>query len=227
MLRLLFSRLPRTPITARCHPRPHWASRKALRPLTSGIKDGTSCSQKDDSIVINWKTPQNAWSKFHYIWLRDNCLCPQCFHEITNQRLIDTLQIPLDISPSRVEVSDGKLNVHWQDGHTSEYPLKWLIKSSYEHEGLPQAQSGDPHRIIWGEEIASDPPEVEYSKVMESNQEVFKWLTNIEKYGFCFVRGTPANAHDTRKLLETKIGTMRNTLYGDFWESFVADLSVR
>lgn len=61
----------------------------------------------------------------HYIWLRDNCRCSECFHPYTKQRLLDTFQvsyrlptsvyspwltnddithqIPLDLSPKNVE----------------------------------------------------------------------------------------------------------------------------
>jgi Gamma-butyrobetaine hydroxylase-like, N-terminal len=29
----------------------------------------------------------------HHIWLRDHCRCPQCFHPVTKQRLVDTFDV--------------------------------------------------------------------------------------------------------------------------------------
>lgn len=29
----------------------------------------------------------------HHFWLRDHCRCPECFHQITKQRLVDTFEV--------------------------------------------------------------------------------------------------------------------------------------
>lgn len=73
----------------------------------------------------------------HNIWLRDHCRCPECFHPVTKQRLLDTfgvsshtslldlppvdcrfadndprlLQIPVDIVPLSVESKSHGLEV--------------------------------------------------------------------------------------------------------------------
>ena len=172
-------------------------------------------SAHKDCVVVDWKA-QNAWSKFHYLWLRDNCSCPHCFRTETNQRLQDTLQIPLDARPSHVEVTEQKMCIRWEDGHVSDYPLSWLIENSYEHEGI--GETPERPTELWRKEIASSPPEVEYLKVMESDRELLKWLTNMEKYGFCFVRGMPVTAEATHKLLGDKIGTIIDIGgFGQFW----------
>ncbi len=31
----------------------------------------------------------------HHVWLRDHCRCPECFHSITKQRLINTFEVNL------------------------------------------------------------------------------------------------------------------------------------
>ena len=150
-------------------------------------KRNVGISTHNDCVIVDWKA-QNAWSKFHYLWLRDNCLCPRCLHADTNQRLLDTFEVPLDVRPSHVELAEDKMHVRWKDGHVSEYPLKWLIKNSYEHEGMRGLTDKPWPVALWGKDIASNPPEVEYSRVMESDRELLKWMTNMEHYGFCFVR---------------------------------------
>ena len=144
-------------------------------------------------------------------------MCPDCLHPVTNQRLLDSLHIHLDVKPTRVYATEEALHVQWEDGHLSDYPMKWLMRNSYQHDGVKELVDS-PERIkLWGKEIASDPPEVEYSKVMESDQELLKWLTNIEKYGFCFVLGTPVSSDATQRFLTEKIGVICNSLYGQFW----------
>ena len=178
--------------------------------------DAATLSEADtDSVVINWKA-KNAWSTFHYIWLRDCCLCPQCLHPSSQQRLLDTLTVPIDVKPTAVELREGRLCIQWQDGHTSEYPEKWLITNSYEHEGLQEmaSQCVQHEPVVWGSrEIASDPPCVDHAAVMEDDKEVYSWLSKIDKYGFCFVNDVPPTSEGTKRVIE-RIGCLRNTFYG-------------
>ena len=192
---------------------------------TRGEEEGTNFSQEENSVLISWKGQPSTWSRYHYVWLRDSCVCPQCFHPQTNQRLFDTLQLPLDVKPKRVSLTDEGLSVHWQDGHESVYPTKWLKQNSYEHKGLVASTEREAKRVIWGKEIALDPPCVEYSAVMEDDGAVLEWLKNIEKFGFCFVEQTPLEPEMSKRLLE-RVGVIRDTFYGAFW-TFTADLSGR
>ena len=153
-------------------------------------------------------------------------MCPQCFHSATNQRLVDTL--PQNITPSSVQLEGENLCVQWPDGHVSEYPVKWLVDHSYESSGLDQVsdrRDGGLELELWGKEIAASPPEVEYTRVMEDDRELLKWLTMVEKYGFSFVSGTPPDQESTRKLME-RVGIIRNTFYGDMY-TITSDLSIR
>ena len=59
-----------------------------------------------------------------------------------------------------------------------------------------------------GDRIASNSPEVNYSKVMESDRELLKWMTSMEHYGFCFVRRVPVIAEEMHKLLVNKLGAI-------------------
>lgn len=169
-------------------------------------------------MIINWESPQ-TWSRFHYLWLRDNCLCPRCVHPESNQRLVDTLQLPTDVAPASVRFQprahDQLLCIRWEDGHESEFPEGWLKEHSYEHESLEQSSS-EPEVVLWGAEIASNVPEVEYSAVMEDDREVLRWLSNVEKFGFCFVCGTPATLEATEKAM-LRVGAIRNTMYGQMY----------
>ena len=177
--------------------------------------EDATCSRDENSVLINWKG--TAWSRYHHIWLRDSCLCSHCFHAQTNQRLVDTLQLPLDVKPKEVSLSDSGLQIQWQDGHKSVYPMKWLMKNSYEHGEVVEPKRGaDDEPLVWGNEVALNPPCVEFDAVMNSDRAVLDWLEKIEKYGFCFVEETPLEPDLSKQLME-RVGVIRNTFYGAFW----------
>src|SRR6476620_8884920 len=74
-------------------------------------------------------------ARFHPLWLRDNCPCPECRHE-SGQRLLDTRSLPDDLS---VVAVDGD-NVTFSDGHVSVFDPEWL---------RAQANGGARGRRLW------------------------------------------------------------------------------
>jgi len=77
---------------------------------------------------------------------------------------------------------------------------------------------------MWGSKIQNSPPTVTYEEVMsEDERGLFKWLTNVDRFGFSFVSGVPATLGATEKLSE-RIGFIRETQYGKLWD-FTSDLA--
>lgn len=55
-----------------------------------------------------------ASARFHKLWLRDHCRCPQCLHPETKQRQLDTASIPFDTPVHSVGVNDkGSIAISW------------------------------------------------------------------------------------------------------------------
>ncbi|PSS05511.1 hypothetical protein PHLCEN_2v3793, partial [Hermanssonia centrifuga] len=52
---------------------------------------------------------------------------------------------------------------------------------------------------------------------------LFKWLSNVDKFGFSFVSGVPVTLEATEEL-SMRIGFIRETHYGKLWD-FTADLA--
>ena len=69
---------------------------------------------------------------FHYLWLRDNCPCPNCLHP-SGQRLVDILDLPADPAPRTVMLDEGgALLIRWDaEGHESRYAADWLRRYAY------------------------------------------------------------------------------------------------
>lgn len=196
-------------------------------------KAGVSVKQGTDSVEIKLKrrddSVPNFWNKFHHIWLRDNCQCSDCYHPQTHQRLVDTLKINADLRPKLVQLhgnsgsteSDTCLAVEWEDGHRSNYPLEWLMAHSYESQREEQRSEGalEPESRVatWGREISSAPPVVDYSSFMKDDRALLEWSDKVDEHGFCFIDGIPLEPLFSRRVLE-RIGVLRNTFYGDFWD---------
>lgn len=178
-------------------------------------------STSESQVAVGWN-PQ-TWSRFHNIWLRDHCRCPACFHALTKQRLVDTFEIPKDIKPLRVDSKPNGLEITWPAAqpHISTYPWSWLRHNSYDPV-MRQKDSSD-EKILWGSKIVQAPPTVAHQEVMGSDQGLFKWLSNIERFGFSFVTGVPPTPEATESLSE-RIGLIRETQYGKFWD-FTSDLA--
>ncbi|TFK20727.1 mitochondrial protein [Coprinopsis marcescibilis] len=178
-------------------------------------------SSDASQVAVGWDP--RTWSRFHNIWLRDHCRCPKCFHSITKQRLLNTFEIPKDIAPLHVSPKPDGLQVVWSssDSHTSLYPWEWLKQNSYDPPLARQGEISD--KVLWGSKIAQAPPTVAYDEVMQGDAGLFKWLSNVDRFGFSFITGVPPTPEATEELSE-KIGFIRETHYGKFWD-FTSDLA--
>ncbi|KAI0775000.1 mitochondrial protein [Trametes elegans] len=189
---------------------------------SSALSPAPATSRIDErQVVLGWD--ETTYSRYHHIWLRDHCRCPKCFHPITKQRLVNTFDIPADIKPARVESKPEGLEVQWPSSHphVSLYPWSWLRHNSYDP---PMARPPPTEKIVWGSKILQDPPSVTYQEAMaEDDHGLFKWLSNVDKFGFCFVSGVPATPEATEEL-SRRIAFIRETQYGTFWD-FTSNLA--
>ncbi|KAL1301699.1 hypothetical protein AAFC00_005908 [Neodothiora populina] len=107
-----------------------------------------------------------------------------------------------------------------QGGHESVYPVATIRKSKPKATDL--ARRGTLQREFFDATISASPPTVEYDSIMSGNG-VAEWTRQIGTYGISFVKGCPIDAEATKVLLE-KIGPIRETHYGGFYD-FTANLA--
>ncbi|KAF2178878.1 Trimethyllysine dioxygenase [Zopfia rhizophila CBS 207.26] len=158
------------------------------------------------------------------IWLRDNCQCSSCVHEITKQRLLDTFQIPQDLDVDSHERDATGIKVKWSDGHESYYTDDFIAKSASltENKGIVRQAITNLH--LWGVEVSENPPTVPYPQLMsQESKPLLQLLQQIRRYGFCYIDSTPATPEATKFVLE-RISFIRLTHYGGFYD-FTADLA--
>jgi alpha-ketoglutarate-dependent taurine dioxygenase len=148
-------------------------------------------------------------SRFHYVWLRDNCWCDECRVAQSGERRIYTADIPADLSP--VEASlDGEgttLNVHWSDGHDSSYSLAWLDAYDYSNDAREPA----PHVTLWTATLPSL-PKFDHDDVVGSPNVQKDYLEAIREYGAAIVSNTPSQDGEVARFAEA-IGHVRETAF--------------
>ncbi|KAK2749302.1 hypothetical protein FQN55_003627 [Onygenales sp. PD_40] len=195
-------------------------------PAASSQPGAAGVQKEHDYTSISLDLPGGKWGEWPNIWLRDNCQCKKCIHPDTRQRLVDTFSIPANLQVVDVRKYDDYLEITWaNDGHTSTYSLDWLANHI-----LRQSDLG-PETVKFSAEkeyVPNDPksyPTVVYDEVMSSDEGVRKWTDQIYRFGFSFVKGSPATPEATEKLLE-RIAFIRPTHYGGFWD-FTSDLSLK
>ncbi|WP_315979856.1 gamma-butyrobetaine hydroxylase-like domain-containing protein [Aliamphritea spongicola] len=71
--------------------------------------------------------------RFHSLWLRDNCQCPECRHE-NGQRLHETWQLPADVKIAESRETDTGLWVRFAEphAHESEFIDAYLTEHAYD-----------------------------------------------------------------------------------------------
>jgi gamma-butyrobetaine dioxygenase len=169
----------------------------------------STISHDFECVTIGWEDGRS--SRFHHIWLRDNC--PTARHPVVGERALDPVSIPLDIQPQSVNLNgSGKLHITWpNDGHQSEYDAGWLHNNAYEFEAR-EARRFRP--TYWTTEMINGfLPEVQYEDVMHEDEGLLYWLRLLNQYGFTIVRGVPTEPGMVMKVAE-RVSFLRNSNFG-------------
>ena len=84
--------------------------------------------KKNQFIEITWL--DKHISKFHFLWLRDNC--PSAIHPTANMRIFNILSVTKNIFPKEIHINKTKLIIYWSEkNHKSNFEIKWLRDHCY------------------------------------------------------------------------------------------------
>ena len=166
---------------------------------------------------------------FHHVWLRDNCQCPKCLHPTTKQKLVSSAQIPLDIKPDFVNISNRELEIVWsksplgvnEEPHKSIYDLSWLKSNSYTPENIKDKRRLDHPVRTWDvNEIKSVHLWKTFDEIMNKTQgerHLWEFISNLQTYGLGFIRNVPDRLTIVEEIAE-RFGPIRETFYGRSWD---------
>jgi len=164
--------------------------------------------KKRTYLEVYWS--DNHISKFHFLWLRDNC--PTAFHKDTRMRNFNILTVSKKIRPIKYNYSSKNLIVDWsENNHNSTYNLKWLRNNCYSEINLKDYIS--PH-YLWSKKNISNIKKFrfDYKKITSDEKELKKWLNSLYSFGITIVYNSPTIRKSAFKILDL-IGQHRETFF--------------
>jgi gamma-butyrobetaine dioxygenase len=157
-------------------------------------------------LTIAW--PAGGESRFHALWLRDNCPCAECRHE-SGQRLLDTRSLPDDLTVVALTYDGAALHVSFSDGHAGTYHEAWLQA----HAGAQAPRQ----RRLWGAELQFDLPVARHEDVVADAGALREWLAAVDELGFAILSGCGTEPGTVTRVAEL-FGYVRETNYGRLFD---------
>ncbi|MEQ9671729.1 TauD/TfdA family dioxygenase [Coleofasciculus sp. G2-EDA-02] len=139
------------------------------------------------NLIINKQFLTIQGKRFHYVWLRDHCLCPKCYDPSSRQKMSDLSDFVLDPQPFSVNLQDDRLVINWDEysSHQSVFPLSWLLERAYDPKPKPESLC---QQILW-DRAWFDTHKIEWSEYCGDSQKTRKILTeHLSKLGLAVLR---------------------------------------
>ena len=168
-----------------------------------------NCDLEKEFIKIKWL--DNKISKFHFLWLRDNC--PTAIHPDSKMRKFNLLSVSKDIHPTNIKEEENKLTVYWsEEDHVSHYELKWLRDHCYTEINNQKYKS--PY-ILWHNNLKNkfDLITLNHGKIISNRKELVRWLELLHSYGLVIIKNAPIEKKSAFKILKC-ISYHRETFFG-------------
>ncbi|OZJ05071.1 hypothetical protein BZG36_02103 [Bifiguratus adelaidae] len=181
-----------------------------------------------DSLRVTGLLEATQPVSFSHLWLRDNCLCPQCIHPSTRQKVHSSGNIPLDIKPIDVTTTDEAIKIQWNkplegqnasEPHVSIFPKSWL-QSYASKENRSRFRFNEQAPLPWGgKQCENAQLWIDYKDFANPNSTValYRALDHLFQYGIVFLKDVPTEDHSVVKVAE-HIGPIKNTFYGTSWD---------
>ena len=169
--------------------------------------------KKRDHLSIKWG--DKLISKFHFLWLRDNC--PTAIHPTANMRVFNILTVSKNIFPEEVKIQKRKLNINWSENkHQSEFDLKWLRDHCYTE--INNKKYVTPYKF-WNGKLKENLNKIklDHDKIIKEDKYLKKWLELLHSYGFAIIKRSPVKKSSGFKILN-RISHHRETFFGTPFE---------
>ncbi len=157
--------------------------------------------------------------RFHYIWLRDNCLSEKNLHPTSFQKLYDFSEKKEYPKPKFIELTDKQLIIDWDENpsHRSIFPIEWFMTHAYDnqddHNNKPkESQTRYPEEVLWDRTLLENYlSEWENSSVGVAQE----WKYPLFRYGFSLIHDLTPQQHQD---FLASIGPMLYTEAGAFYD---------
>ncbi|KAM4617292.1 gamma-butyrobetaine dioxygenase [Discoglossus pictus] len=208
--------LPSRPLLllTRCHHKAGVLVNEALTPSSTMIHVESLDAQR--FVCVHWEDGHR--SLYPYVWLRDNCQCPECFLASAKARKLPIENLDVNTGVRDVTLTDGKkVSITWPDGHHSEFDGLWLKKRCFSDQSRVQVQEElfAPEHQYWNSGLQI--PTMSYEDVLSNDHSTYQWLCALRRVGIVLLEGAPIKQGELVRLGQ-RIGFMRHTFYGYTWQ---------
>jgi gamma-butyrobetaine dioxygenase len=174
-----------------------------------------AATHTDQEVVLHWS--DGRVSRFHALWLRDNCPCPECRHPQALERTYTFIDHPVPRIVAARPGEGGDLQVRFgspEGQHDSDYAAGWLRRHCLS--AAARAERRRMPRLWTGSEIR-DLPSVDFADYMTSDAGLRAWAEALLSWGIVLIRNAPA---EPGKLLEIArhAGPIRASNFGDHYD---------
>ncbi|NPD16356.1 DUF971 domain-containing protein [Xinfangfangia sp. D13-10-4-6] len=149
---------------------------------------------------------------FNYYWLRDNC--PTSFNTTTRERSFDIFHLSEAPRPLSTVVTSAGLDVAWNDGHSSHYPMEFLEQYA---SGTLRHDPADLPRKAWYGDHYPDVARFTHAELLADKTKVRAWLEAMLVEGVSVVTGMPDSNEGLTQLVNV-MGQVRPTFFGDYFD---------
>ena len=169
-------------------------------------------------VELDWSDGRT--SRFHSMWLRDNCPCPICRHPHALERrflFIDQPEPPRVTEAKTDAAGDLSLTfaaVNGGPAHVSLFHAGWLRHHCYQDWARTE-RTHEPK--LWGSWLEEKLPVIDYDRFMHSDEGLTDWITALLDYGVVLLTGAPAKAGQIQHVAD-RIGPIRLTNFGSIFD---------
>ncbi|XP_031551001.1 uncharacterized protein LOC116288368 [Actinia tenebrosa] len=198
------------------------------RVLTRNLRSFQSCSTLLRSVrakqvnpdqenrILEVKWTDGSFNRYPFVYLRENCRCPSCYHESSMQRFLHMKNLNLDSASSKMSIKEngGKIEVMWQDNHISVYDCDWLFQERIAKK-TSQQQNTDFLREdvqLWGTDF--ELPEFDFERMLKDERSLLDWLLTLRRVGVAVLKGVLRKVGQLERL-GNAVGFLKNTFYGE------------
>ncbi|EDO36770.1 predicted protein [Nematostella vectensis] len=170
----------------------------------------------DGLLSVTWR--DGSSSRYPFIYLRDICRCPQCFHRSSLQRALDPVrELDPSLVASKAELSHDRkqITLTWPNGHVSCFDCDWLFERR-----LPDSngQQFEEQSFIREDAqllgLGADIPTISFDDVLQDERTQLTWLKLIGSHGLVLINGAGSDAGQVKKLGDV-LGYLKTMWFGE------------
>lgn len=153
----------------------------------------------NDVIEVSWDC--GSRSTLPHLWLRDNCGCGDCRVAQTSEKKFILTEVPANLAPAEVDVTDDCLRIVWPDGHRTTYDGEALRATG--HGGMPEWRP-------WPKQFV--PERFSYGDFLDDDVVTAAAIGMFIDMGVIILRGAPT-IPGTLEELTPRLGPIRELLF--------------